>query len=127
MPIATKDQNELEAEAVRRGKAIADQYVRDPYAATQRKLWETIIGKKLLEILEFEDAHGGADILLHIFVPPTDRDMQLDKKYTVMAVIVDQGSVKIWFQEATYKGGHLIDPKGQNILHGLQSGNYTIM
>lgn len=126
MPIASKDQNEIEAEAVRRGKAIADQYVRDPYAANQRKLWETIIGKKVLEIMEFEDHHG-SDILLHIFIPPIERDMQSGRKYTVMAMIVDQDGMKVFFQEATYTGGHLVDPKGQNIIHGLQSGNYTII
>lgn len=121
------DQGKLIAEAERRRQALVKQYVRDPYAARQRALWNKIIGLKILDIMEFEEAVSGADVCLHIMVPPREADMIANHKYMVMALIVDQNTTKLWFEEVTYSNGHLFDPDGKNVVHGLQNGQYTIL
>lgn len=110
------------AEAAR--KANLAQLVVDKDKERQRKLAASTLGKKVHDIVDFEDTNGD-DVFVWIFCDPKLRDVQPGQRLVVMIVLSEQKQSTIKFDEVVYKEGRYWLADGQNLIVSLQLGAYS--
>lgn len=118
--------DQLHAEIARRQAENAASFVKNAYKDEQRRVWALTVGMTVHDLVEFEDANGD-DLIMTVFRPANLKDVQEGTKCVVQVLILEQRNVRVWFTEAFFKGGRLLDTAGANLIPKLQRSEYNIL
>jgi len=123
--IPTKSPEDILAEASRRQSDEKAKYVVDAKRDRMRDLISQTVGKKIHDIIQFED-NNGDDIVVWVFCQIKKTDLSYDEKVIIM-ISLSEPSIpqKLYMDIVTFKSGRYWTSAGQNLVIALQGGTYN--